>query len=89
MELARRLPILKFQTQKENKNLTAGEDIINCSYYIMYQPEQGYIITVSSMEDNLYELEQIAKGLEIKQTNEIVSSADYHEHNEFMDSGVG
>ena len=81
--------ILKFQTQRENKNLPAGENIIDCSYYIMYQPEQGYIITVSSMEANLGELEQIAKGLEIEQTEEIVSSADYHEHNEFMDSGIG
>ena len=81
--------ILKFQTQMENKNLPAGENIIECSYYIMYQPEQGYVITVSSMEDNLGELEQIAKGLEIEKTNEIISSTDYHEHNEFMDSGIG
>ena len=81
--------ILKFQTQKENKNYPAGEYIIDCSYVILYHPEQGYILTVSSIADNLSELEQIAKGLEIEQTEEVVSSADYHEHNEFMDCGVG
>ena len=81
--------ILKFRTQKENRNYAPGEYIIECSYFIMYHPEQGYIITVSSMEDNLDELEQIAKGLEIEQTDETVSSADYREHNEVLDCGVG
>ncbi len=81
--------ILKFRTEKENKNYAPGEYIIDCSYFILYQPEQGYIITVSSMENNLDELEQIAMGLEIEQTDETVSSADWHEHNEFLDCGVG
>ena len=81
--------VLKFQTQKENKNYPAGEYIIDCSYVILYHPEQGFILTVSSIDNNLIELEQIAKGLEIEQTDEIVSSADWHEHNEFLDSGVG
>ena len=81
--------ILKFRTEKENRNYAPGEYIIDCSYFILYQPEQGYIITVSSMENNLDELEQIAKGLEIEQTDETVSSADYHGHNEFLDCGVG
>ena len=81
--------ILKFRTQRENKNLPADKNNIICSYYIIYQPEQGYIITVSSMEDNLDELEQIAKGLEIEQTDEIVSSADFREYNEFMDCSIG
>ena len=36
-----------------------------------------------------YELEQIAKSLEIEQTDELVSAADYQGHNEFLDSGVG
>ena len=81
--------ILKFRTEKENKNYAPGEYIIDCSYFILYQPEQGYIITVSSMENNLDELEQIAMGLEIEPTDETVSSADWHEHNEFLDCGVG
>ena len=77
--------ITKFQSHKDLSNGNS----VDCSYLIMFQPEQGYIITVSSMEDNPGELEQIAKGLEIMQTDEIVSSADYHEHNEFLDCGVG
>ncbi len=77
--------IMKFQSHKEFSNGNS----VDCSYYIMFQPEQGYIITVSSMEDNLGELEQIAKGLEIEPTDETVSSADWHEHNEFLDCGVG
>ena len=77
--------IMKFQSHKD----LSGGNSVDCSYYIMFQPEQGYIITVSSMEDNLGELEQIAKGLLIEPTDEIVSSADWHEHNEFLDCGVG
>ncbi len=42
----------------------------------MYQPEQGYILTLSSFEGNLDTLEQIAKSLEIEPTAETVSSAD-------------
>ena len=77
--------ITKFQSHKDLSNGNS----VDCSYLIMFQPEQGYIITVSSMEDNPGELEQIAKGLVIEPTDEIVSSADYHEHNEFLDCGVG
>ncbi len=77
--------IMKFQSHKEY----SGGKSVDCSYCIMFHPEQGYILTVSSMEDNLSELEQIAKGLVIEPTDEIVSSADYHEHNEFLDCGVG
>ena len=77
--------ITKFQSHKD---LSDGNSV-DCSYLIMFQPEKGYIITVSSMEDNPGELEQIAKGLEIIQTDEIVSVADFHEHNEFLDCGVG
>ena len=81
--------VTKFQTEWENHNFLEGEYIVDCSYYILYQPEQGYIITVSSMQDNLDELEQIAQSLEIEQTDEIVSAADYQGHNEFLDSGIG
>ena len=77
--------IMKFLSHKEHSNGNS----VDCSYYIMFQPEQGYILTISSMEDNLGELEQIAKGLVIEPTDEIVSSADWHEHNEFLDCGVG
>lgn len=77
--------ITKFQSRK---TLTDGHTV-DCSYYLMYQPELGYLITLSSIEDNLDVLEQIAKGLEIEQTDEIVSAADYHEHNEFLDCGIG
>ena len=77
--------VTKFQSHKDLSN---GHSV-DCSYLIMFQPESGYIVTVSSMEDNLDELEQIARGLEIEQTDEIVSAADYHEHNEFLDCGVG
>lgn len=77
--------ITKFQSRK---TFSDGRVLV-CSYYLMYQPEQGYLITVSSMEDNLDKLEQIAKGLEIEQTGEIISAADWHGHNEFLDCGVG
>lgn len=81
--------ILKFTSHRANPNFPGGEHDVDACYYIMYQPEQGYIITVSSFEDNLDTLEQIAQSLTIEQTGEIVSSADWHEHNEFMDCGVG
>jgi hypothetical protein len=81
--------VTKFQTEWENHNFPEGEHIVDCSYYILYQPEQGYIITVSSMQDNLDELEQIAQSLEIEQTDEIVSAANYQGHNEFLDCGIG
>ena len=81
--------VTKFQTKYENPNFPEERDVVDGSYYILYQPEQGYIITVSSMQDNLDELEQIAKSLQIEQTDEIVSAADYQGHNEFLDSGVG
>ena len=77
--------VTKFRTHK----VLSDSNIVDCSYIVMHQPEQGYIITVSSMEDNLDELEQIARGLEIEQTDETVSSADWHEHNEFLNCGVG
>ncbi len=75
----------RFQSRKARSD---GSELY-CSYFILYQPEQGYIVTISSMEDNLDELEQIAKNLEIEQTGEIVGSADYNGHNEFLDCGVG
>ena len=78
--------VVKFQTAWANKNTS---ERVDASYVILYQPEQGYFLTVSSMQDNLEELEQIAKTLEIKPTDEIVSSADYHEYNRFLDTGVG
>ncbi len=77
--------ITKFRTHK----VLSDSNTVDCSYIVMHQPEQGYIITVSSMEDNLDELEQIARGLEIEPTDETVSAADWHEHNEFLDCGVG
>ena len=77
--------VTKFRTHK----VLSDSNIVDCSYIVMHQPEQGYIITVSSMEDNLDELEQIARGLEIEQTDETVSGADWHEHNEFLNCGVG
>jgi hypothetical protein len=81
--------ILKFGSHRANPNFPGGEHDTNACYYIMYQPEQGYILTLSSFEGNLDTLEQIAKSLEIEPTAETVSSADWHEHNEFMDCGVG
>ncbi len=81
--------VTKFQTEWENTNFPEGTHVVDCSYYILYQPEQGYILTVSSMQDNPDELEQIAKSLQIEQTDEIVSAADYQGHNEFLDSGIG
>ena len=77
--------ITKFRTHK----VLSDSNTVDCSYIVMHQPEQGYIIMVSSMEDNLGELEQIARGLEIEPTDETVSSADWHEHNEFLNCGVG
>lgn len=81
--------IMKFTSHRANPNFPNGEHDTDACYYIMYQPEQGYLITVSSFEDNLDTLEQIAHSLTIEQTDEIISSADWHEHNEFMDCGVG
>ena len=77
--------VTKFQSHK----LQPNGHTVDCSYYMLYQPEQGFIVTVSSMEDNLDTLERIAQSLEIEQTGEIVSAADWHEHNEFLDCGVG
>ena len=81
--------VLKFQSVWANPNFPAGTHNVDCSYCVLYQPQEGYIITVSSMEDNLGELEQIAKSLEIEKTDELISSADYHGHNEFLTCGVG
>lgn len=81
--------ILKFGSHRANPNFPGGEHDVDACYYIMYQPEQGYILTLSSFEGNLDTLEQIAKSLEIEPTAETVSSADWHEHNEFMDCGIG
>ncbi len=81
--------VTKFQTEYENRNYPEGTHVVDCSYYILYQPERGYMITVSSMQDNLGELEQIAKSLEIEQTDEVVSAADYQGHNEFLNCGIG
>ena len=80
--------VYKFRTHKEFSN-TTGTHYVDCSYLILHQPEQGYVITLSSMEDNLDTLEQIARGLEIEPTGETVSAADWHGHNEFLDCGVG
>lgn len=81
--------LMTFQSVWANPNFPDGGDKVDCSYCLLYQPEQGYIIKVSSMEDNLDELVQIAKSLEIERTDETVSAADYHGHNEFLDCGVG
>ena len=80
--------VLSFRSHMEIGN-SAGSHAVDCSYVILYQPELGQIITVSSMADNLDTLAEIAKGLEIEQTDETVSAADWHEHNEFLDCGVG
>jgi len=81
--------IYQFISHRANGNFPDGSRDLDCSYYIMYQPELGHIITISSMEDNLSELEKIGQNLEIELTDGIIFSADWHEHNEFLDCGIG
>lgn len=81
--------LMKFQSLWDNPNFPAGTHDVDCSYVLLYQPDEGYILTVSSMQDNLDELVQIAKSLEVEPTDETVSSADYHDYNRFLDSGIG
>ncbi|MBQ9411609.1 MAG: hypothetical protein IJU29_00735 [Oscillospiraceae bacterium] len=81
--------ILKFGTHYANSNFPDGSHDVDCSYYMMYQPDNGWIITVSSMENNPDTLEKIGQALEIDVTEDSISSADYQGHSEFFDCGVG
>ena len=61
---------------------------IDKNYYIMYQPEAGYILIVSGDSD-MQTLERIGQSLEIEATGESISAADYHNYNTFFDCVPG
>ena len=81
--------IMKFTAHQTVPGTEYREEmVLEKSYYIMYQPQEGHIIVVSGSSD-VETLEKIGQDLTIETTDEIVSAADYHEYNVFVDGGMG
>lgn len=59
------------------------------SYYIMFHQTLGYIIVISGVDADIATLERIGKNLEIDMTDDVISSADYHEYNVPIDGALG
>ena len=58
------------------------------NYVMLFHPEQGWILMVCG-HDSMENLEQIARGIRVEQTGEVISAADYQDYNVFCDIHVG
>lgn len=55
---------------------------------LLSQPEAGWIVRLAG-EISMDELLRVARNLEIRETGEVLSSADFQNHYAFFDGGVG
>ena len=55
---------------------------------ILFHPEQGWIVGVRGY-DSMENLEQIARNLEVVQTEEVIRSTDFENKIDFCDIYIG
>lgn len=58
------------------------------SYCLMYHQTEGHLLVLSG-ESDIATLERIGKTLTIETADEVISAADYRDHNVLMDGGKG
>ena len=81
--------IMKFTAHQTVPGTEYREEmVLERSYYIMYQPQDGYIIVISGSSD-VDTLEKIGQDLTIETTDQIISAADYQDYNIWIDGGMG
>ena len=58
------------------------------NYLMLFHPDQGWVLMVCG-HDSMENLEQIARGIQVEQTDPIIRASDYTDYNVFCDIHVG